>query len=66
MGGSTGCVLCPICCFVLQMGDLTLLPDGTAFLCNGAQIGRALYPIIIACSIIYAIESNLNQQGISV
>ena len=24
----------------LQMGDLTLLPDGTIFLCNGAQIGK--------------------------
>ena len=25
---------------VLQMGDLTLLPDGTAFLCNGAKTGK--------------------------
>ena len=32
------------CCgFVLQMGDLTLLPDGTVFLCNGAQIGERLF-----------------------
>lgn len=27
------------------MGELTLLPDGTAFLSNGAQIGMALYLI---------------------
>ncbi|KAA6429021.1 MAG: hypothetical protein FRX49_01131, partial [Trebouxia sp. A1-2] len=27
--------------FPRVMGDLTLLPDGTAFLCNGAQIGIA-------------------------
>lgn len=25
------------------MGDLTLLPDGTVFLCNGAQIGKLAF-----------------------
>ncbi len=35
------------CCgFLLQMGDLTLLPDGTVFLCNGAQIGEWLFRLI--------------------
>lgn len=24
----------------VQMGDAVLLPDGTVFLCNGAQIGK--------------------------
>ncbi len=33
---------------MLQMGDLTLLPDGTAFLSSGAQIGRALYLVTVA------------------
>lgn len=27
---------------LLQMGDAVLLPDGTVFLCNGAQVGEAL------------------------
>ena len=26
----------------MQLGDLTLLPDGTAFLCNGARVGTPL------------------------
>ena len=26
----------------MQMGELTLLPDGRAFLCNGAQKGQIL------------------------
>ena len=26
----------------MQMGDLTLLPDGTIFLCNGAKAGTEL------------------------
>ena len=26
--------------FQFQMGDLTLLPDGTVFLCNGAKVGE--------------------------
>ena len=26
----------------VQMGDLTLLPDGTVLLCNGAQVGECL------------------------
>lgn len=33
------------------MGELTLLPDGTAFLCNGAQIGMH------ACHILSLISS---------
>ena len=28
--------------FQIQMGDLTLLPDGTVFLCNGAKVGEWL------------------------
>ena len=26
----------------VQMPDLTILPDGRLFLCNGAQVGKAL------------------------
>lgn len=35
---------------VLQMGELTLLPDGRALLCNGAQIGNI--PCIMASIVI--------------
>lgn len=28
----------------MQMGDLTILPDGRIFLCNGAQFGTSLNP----------------------
>ena len=41
-----GCVLLTlfnVLLLLLQMGDLTLLPDGTAFLTNGAQIGKAMF-----------------------
>lgn len=33
------------------MGDLTLLPDGTVFLCNGAQIGKLafLHHTMVTC-----------------
>ena len=30
------------CEVYMQMGDLTLLPDGTVLLCNGAQVGECL------------------------
>ncbi len=51
---------------MLQMGELTLLPDGTAFLSNGAQIGRALYLNTVAYSSICAIESTSHQEDINI